>query len=201
MFRRTLYSAMAAVVALAIYGCSLADSPTSPQTLPPAEGSNSLLGSVTGAVLNVVSSLLVTCDKLPVQSVSQTVGKSGGTIKVGPHTLVIPAGALASNVKITAQIPGDKANTVRFYPEGLKFAQPASLTMSYANCRKLLPLPTRIVYTTDDLKILELLGSLDNRTNKTVKAKLNHFSKYAVAYRNSDVEGDEEVGFASEESY
>jgi hypothetical protein len=162
--------------------------------------SSSLIGTLTGTVTNLVSSILVSCDKLPQQSASAIIGTGGGTIKIGPHTLVVPAGALQKNTTITAQLPGDKASTVRFLPEGLHFSKPATLTMSYAHCRKLLPLPTRIVYTTENLNILELLRSLDNRTKKTVTAPLDHFSKYAIAYRNSDVAGDEEVGFTEEQA-
>jgi hypothetical protein len=67
---------------------------------------------------------------------------------VGPHTLEIPAGALARDTRITAYMSGDRVAAVQFYPEGLKFARNATLTLSYSHCRKLLPLPITIVYTT-----------------------------------------------------
>lgn len=203
MLKRTLSTTAAAAIALTIFGCSLADSPTGPQSLPPSAASNSLLGTVTGVVTgavstvtNLASTLLVSCDRLPTQSVSQTVGPLGGRINVGPHSISIPAGALKSNVRITAEITGDRASSVRFSPEGLRFQKPATLTMSYAHCRKLLPLPTRVVYTTDNLRVLELLRSLDNRSEKKVYAPLDHFSKYAVAYRDED---DSEEGFTTEQ--
>ena len=206
MYRKIFTAGLAGVVGLAMVGCSLVDSPTGPQTSSPEVSSNSLLGgltgtvnSLTGTVTNLVGSLIISCDKLPQQTVAQVIGSQGGKITVGPHTLTIPAGALKQNVRITASITGDKASTVQFGPEGLKFQKQASLTMSYAHCKKLLPLPTRIVYTTDNLKILELLRSLDNRRSKTVTSPLDHFSKYAIAYRDSHVEGDSEEGFTSEE--
>jgi hypothetical protein len=40
----------------------------------------------------------------------------------------------------------------------------------------------RIVFTTEDLKILEVLRSLDLFKTKTVSAPIDHFSRYAVAY-------------------
>ena len=193
MFKKTLYSTVAVLAAFSIVGCELADTPTSPQFLPPDSTSNSLLGGLTSTVLNLASSLLVSCDKLPTQSASQVIGPNGGRITVGPHTLVIPSGALSKNTLITAQLPGDKVSSVRFSPEGLQFNKPATLTMSYAHCRRLLPIPMRVVYTTEKLKVLELLGSLDNMRSKTVTTSLKHFSRYAVAYRNTEEEGDDEV--------
>jgi hypothetical protein len=73
-------------------------------------------------------------------------------------------------------------SSVRLFPEGLRFARPASLTLSYAHCEKLLPLPVTIVYTTDDLRILELLQSRDDPLRKRVQSPLDHFSRYAASW-------------------
>jgi hypothetical protein len=72
-------------------------------------------------------------------------------------------------------------NSVRFSPEGLRFARPAQLTMSYRNCVLTL-LPKRIAYTNELLRILDLLPSRDLLLNKTVTAPVDHFSRYAVAF-------------------
>jgi hypothetical protein len=40
----------------------------------------------------------------------------------------------------------------------------------------------KIVYTDENLKILEVLKSLDLFKSKTVTAPIDHFSRYAVAY-------------------
>ena len=106
---------------------------------------------------------LLRCAPLPADSVTQTIGPDGGTLSVGTHRLTIPAGALAVPVTITAIAPSDTVNQVRFFPEGLTFASPARLTMSYANCGFLYGLtPKQIAYTTDDLSILALLPSIDD---------------------------------------
>ena len=77
----------------------------------------------------------------------------------------------------------DCVNGIRFEPEGLQFASSASLTMSYANCSLVSRLlPKKIAYTTDDLRILELLPSLDLSSFNRVRAPLQHFSQYAVAW-------------------
>lgn len=126
---------------------------------------------------------LLRCSPLPYDSVTQTIGPEGGTLFVGPHRLSIPAGALPTPVTITAVAPSDTVNQVRFFPEGLTFASPAALTMSYANCGPLNPLvPRQIAYTTDALDILELLPSFDALWAQRVTGRLQHFSTYAIAW-------------------
>jgi len=178
--------------------CTAADGPTGPglsqQTHDPAYllgdllgddllSGDGLLGDVVdgavGTVLNVTD--LLVCSSQPYQLTRQTIGYDGGTIQVGTHTLVIPRGALRQQTTITAeQMPG-RTNSVRFSPEGLQFERPAALVMNYNNCLLVL-LPKRIVYTDENLKILEVLRSLDLFSRKTVSAPIDHFSRYAVAY-------------------
>jgi hypothetical protein len=86
-----------------------------------------------------------------------------------------------ANVQIRAEQMSGKVNSVRFSPEGLKFASPATLTMGYKNCSLVL-LPKRIVYTSELLKVLVILRSVDLLGSKTVTAPIDHFSRYAVAY-------------------
>jgi hypothetical protein len=126
---------------------------------------------------------LLRCSPLPADSVTQTIGPDGGTLSVGTHRLTIPAGALTAPVTITAIAPSDTVNQVRFFPEGLTFASPALLTMSYANCSLLYGLvPKQIAYTTDDLSILALLPSIDDFWRQQVTGSLQHFSTYAIAW-------------------
>src|SRR2546427_7966120 len=107
----------------------------------------------------------------------------GGVLSVGPHQLSVPPGALDAPVTITAVAPADTVNRVRFGPEGLTFQEPASLTMSYANCDALTSLaPKQIAYTGDALAILDLLPSVDDLWTRTVTASLEHFSDYAIAW-------------------
>jgi hypothetical protein len=90
---------------------------------------------------------------------------------------------LAQPVLITAEAPSDSVNSVRFTPEGLRFVRRATLTMSYANCNLLGRLvPKRIAYTTDALDILSYLLSLDDFVHQRVSGRLEHFSRYALAW-------------------
>jgi hypothetical protein len=137
------------------------------------------LGGAIGGILEITD--LLTCSEQKYVVVTQTVGPKGGTIKVGEHVLVIPEGALSRKVTIKAEQMRGSTNSVRFSPEGLRFEKPAPLTMSYKNCLVVL-LPKRIVYTTEQFKILEVLRSLDLFHKKQVTAPLDHFSRYAIAY-------------------
>jgi hypothetical protein len=166
--------ARAAVVMTAAALLSCGEPPLGPVPPPQADLIGSLL-QATG---------LLQCSSLPYASATQTIGSAGGTIRVGPHTLTVPAGALSSPVAITgALVTGRGVNAVQFQPEGLRFQRSASLTMSYANCNLIgLLLPKRIAYVSDGLGILSYLVSIDNLFAKQVTGRVDHFSNYAVAW-------------------
>jgi hypothetical protein len=170
--RRFAALALGAVLAVMV-ACSAADDSAGPT--PPSEL------QVGGALLSLGDLHLLACSAQPYAVRTQTVGSGGGTIVVGTHRLVIPAGALASPVQIKAEQLTGKVNSVRFSPEGLKFAKSATLSLSYSNCSPLLLLK-RVVYTNERLGILELLPSIDDLRSRTVSAPIRHFSRYAVAW-------------------
>jgi len=170
--RRFAALALGAVLAVMV-ACSAADDRAGPT--PPSEL------QVGGALLSLGDLHLLSCSAQPYAAKTQTVGTAGGTIVIGTHRLVIPAGALAKPVQIKAEQLTGKVNSVRFSPEGLKFAKPATLRLSYGNCSPLLLLK-RVVYTNELLGILELLPSIDDLRSRTVSAPIRHFSRYAVAW-------------------
>src|SRR5262249_61645767 len=129
-----------------------------------------------------VNSLLMQCTPQTYAKATAPIGPAGGTIRFGNHSLVIPKGALSSTVTITAEAMPEAGNAVRFSPEGLKFAVPVRLHLSYANCRDNLLGIKLVVYTDNLLNILEWLNTLDNRAAKEVVAPIKHFSRYAVAW-------------------
>jgi hypothetical protein len=165
------------VIAVVVSACGDRALPSAPESAAPTPQA-SLIGNLLGATG------LLSCSALPYASTTQTIGYAGGTIRVGPHTLTVPAGALFSPVAITgALVTGGGVNAVHFEPEGLKFQRSASLTMSYANCNLLgLLLPKRIAYVSDGLSILSYLSSIDNLLASNVTGRVDHFSNYAVAW-------------------
>jgi hypothetical protein len=136
-----------------------------------------------GLISNLLSATLLSCSPLPAASGTATIGIEGGVVRVGPHTLVIPPGALATPTAIRGDLVSGSVNSVRFSPEGLRFAKSAALTMSYSNCSGLgMLLPKRIVYTDEGLNLLEILKSIDVSSQRLVTSPLQHFSRYAIAY-------------------
>ena len=195
--RRFLSLGLALALSVTV-SCTGADTPAGPQLSQPAEQPSQLLGDLLGddllsgdgligdVVDGTVGTLLGITDLLVCQGeqyeiTRRTIGPEGGRIDIGRHTLVVPAGALRTRTTITAeQVPG-RTNSLRFSPDGLQFAKPASLTMGYQNCLVVL-LPKHIVYTDEKLNILEVLRSLDLFSKKVVTAPIDHFSRYAIAY-------------------
>jgi hypothetical protein len=168
--------ALTAVLTVAA-ACSTVD-----DSLGPSAPASPVQVEASASLSDLVRSLhLLSCTAQPYAVKTQTVGSAGGTIVAGTHRLVIPAGALASPVQIKAEQVIGRVNSVRFSPDGLKFAKPATLSLSYANCSSLL-LVKRVVYTNELLGILELLPSLDDLRTRTVSASVRHFSRYAVAW-------------------
>lgn len=174
-----------ALVALGLaLGCSEAGAPTSPKTAPPPDASlidvvHGLLG-VTKGVTDLLGDLLV-CTLQPENQNSATIGPNGGTINFGPHSLVVPKGALKVPTRITADAVRGYHSRVEFSPSGLQFAQPATLTLSYAQCAP----PkgaVQVVYMKSDTTITETEPSHDYRDKRWVSATIKHFSSYAVAY-------------------
>jgi hypothetical protein len=131
-----------------------------------------------------IMSGLLACPVQPEWSDEETIGPEGGTLRIGPHRLVIPEGALDSTVVITATSEADSAVSVTFQPEGLTFNEPAKLTLDYSHCPLIASLlAKRIAYTSNDLEhVIQKLDSDDDLYRRKVSADLDHFSRYAVAW-------------------
>ena len=198
---RRFFSFGLVLALLAGVSCTAADGPTGIPEAQPIEQPAYLLGDLLGGVGGVVGGTvdgvvdlaggvvggllevtgLLTCQEQQYAVTYQTVGSLGGTIKIGRHSLVIPKGALRTSVKIKAEQMRGSTNSVRFSPEGLQFEKPATLSLDYRNCQDV-GSPRAVVYTTEELKILEVFRSLDLLNKQTVAAPIDHFSRYAVAF-------------------
>jgi hypothetical protein len=124
---------------------------------------------------------LLTCESQRYVVAQKTIGPQGGSLTIGRHKLEIPRGALASKVTITGEQVSDTITSVRLSPEGLRFAKPARLVLSYRDCGSV-GLPKRVAYTDELLRILELPQSQDYPKYEYVTGWIDHFSRYAVAY-------------------
>lgn len=165
-----------AVLLAACLGVTSCGEPPAAPTVPAPQA------GLVGSLLQPVG--LLKCSQLAFDTETRTIGPAGGIISAGPHTLMIPAGALKQPTEITMSIrTNGEVNGVHFEPEGLQFERSAALTMSYSNCDLLgRILPKRIAYTTDALDVITYLLSFDNLWGKRVTGKLDHFSDYVVAW-------------------
>jgi hypothetical protein len=137
------------------------------------------LVSTAGNLLSDVLGLLV-CEPERYVATVKVVGREGGMVRVGQHTLEIPRNALRKPTVITAERPTGEVATVRFSPHGLEFERSATLTMDYSHCSY--SKKNRMAYTDEKLNILEYPPSTDDRRREQVEAQIDHFSRYAVAY-------------------
>jgi hypothetical protein len=150
-----------------------------------SRGASSLTGPEQAPSRGLLSGLLPTlfsCPSTQSYTASQLIGPAGGVLTVGPHSLSVPQGALSSTVLISATAPAGNYVAVRFQPEGLQFATPSRLTMSYRQCGLVQGLLLQVVYVDGQLRILELLSSLNDLLHRTVSAKVSHFSSYMLAH-------------------
>ena len=124
---------------------------------------------------------LLRCEPREYQGAAEIIGPQGGTIKVGEHQLVIPAGALAQEELIVAESPTSSLVDVSFSPHGLQFSKSARLTLSYKGCIRPTSSEFMVAYIQGN-QVLELPPSVDRKGDDEVDAEIDHFSRYAVAY-------------------
>ena len=157
----------------------------------------SLLGGLLGGVTSTVGGVtggLISCNVTQTTYGSAWVGPSGGIVRVGPHTLVIPRGALKSYTRITGTAPKGSTVIVDFQPHGLRFERSTALSLSYKECgltgTLLGGLLLDVVYVDDRQSILEVLPSLNDLLNQRVVGRVEHFSGYALADRKGTTSDD-----------
>lgn len=121
------------------------------------------------------------CEPQPYAADVQIVGPDGGLFRVGPHFFLIPRGALKERTVITVEMPVSTHAELDFTPHGLRFGS-SVLLLNYRDCDLERSRTRSIVYTDDQYQILETPPSFDWKNYSTVRAGINHFSHYVVAY-------------------
>ena len=124
---------------------------------------------------------LLRCEPRDYEGDAALIGPKGGTLKVGEHELVIPAGALDHEELIVAESPTSSLVDVQFSPHGLQFLKSAQLKLSYKGCVRPTSTEFLIAYIQGN-RVLELPPSVDHKDNDAVEADIDHFSRYAIAY-------------------
>lgn len=185
-------SSDSAPLAPAVVGADT-DSGAAVVAAPNASLVGGLLGTVDG-LLSTTTSGLLSCNVNQTTYGAEWVGPAGGIVRVGPHTLVIPRGALSSYTRIRGTAPKGNTVLVDFEPHGLKFKTSTALSLSYKECgltgTLLGGLLLDVVYVDDRQSILEVLPSLNDLLNQRVIGRVDHFSGYALADRKGTTTDD-----------
>ncbi len=126
-------------------------------------------------------SQLVLCQRREFASASAIIGPQGGTLQVGSDQLVIPPGALAHDVFISAVVPADTIASIHFEPEGLHFQRPAGLILGGEGCAIPESATPDVVYLDGEGHVLENIEAAYQPALKRVAAPIQHFSRYAIA--------------------
>jgi hypothetical protein len=113
---------------------------------------------------------------------AKVIGPAGGTVAFGPHSLIIPAGALSAPTPITAATLHGDTLAVTFGPSGLQFKQPATLVLSYKHCTVQPSDTLSIVLVTNQMtEMIQMVPSKDRKLKQAVEGQIQHFSVYAAS--------------------
>jgi len=169
---RAVLSAIAAGILITIGGCT-EQAPTS--NAAPEVGAQyqrlEVQGSAIGSAFDQSAA-----------RVEKVIGAEGGTLEIpGGHRLTFPAGAVSAPTRIRAKVDARYAG-VELDPHGIRFpagAEP-TLTLSYAAAGPISYVNFAILYTDVSGRFLENMGGSVNTANKSVSARLPHFSGYVI---------------------
>ena len=186
-FRRL--SVLALIIGPAMIGVACSDeTPSAPIAVAAASGSTFARGSdkalpgttrLPSAGSNQAA--LVWCENHGPATASADIGPSGGIIAVGNARLILPAGALATTVRVVATQPGGPNATVSFEPSGLQFKNPAGLQFDVSGCDVSRYTPD-VVYLNEEGVIVERIEAVYSNYWRQVAAPVKHFSSYALAW-------------------
>lgn len=111
----------------------------------------------------------------------KVIGPEGGEIRQGRISIRFPAGALSEPTEITVN-PNARNLAVTFGPHGLQFpaGHEPTATFSYEGIAGLPERDLTVFYVSDSGAVLEKLTASVDAREKSVSAKLRHFSEYAL---------------------
>lgn len=168
----TRLHAIAVFAAIALAACDGASSGTGLSSMFWTPTADTAFASIRGPLACVVTQT---------HTDSAMLGKKGGKIHVGPHTVQIAPRSLAADTMIVVTAPAGNYIELQLEPHGLQFNAPVWLTMSYHACESDVRGSLRTVYVDDSRTILEVLPSATDAVRRKVVAPTTHFSGYLLA--------------------
>jgi hypothetical protein len=114
--------------------------------------------------------------------VSAVIGREGGCLRLGPHSLTIPAGAVDREVTFTISLASTMGVAVDCGPSPFRFNVPVELTLSYAGTQyesSDRQVNLQIFYMANTQACTAMPSHVDVN-GKSVSAQLDHFSRYII---------------------
>jgi|WetSurMetagenome_2_1015567.scaffolds.fasta_scaffold479468_1 hypothetical protein len=107
---------------------------------------------------------------------------AGGQLQLLDVTLTVPAGAVPNDTTFSIRIPDINSFYNEFGADGLVFAEPVTVSMSYrdADLSGVSEEHIRIAWQNPKTGAFESMACSVDTVNKTVTGKLYHFSAYAL---------------------
>ena len=165
-------SGLALVLAAALAACSdphAADGPYDPQ-------------------LSVSSNpTLIECPSDESHSASGTVNPLGGSVALGGHRVTLPLGAVLLPTTIEIRDPASQFMMLDLRAGGqehFQFRVPIQVTIDYSRCsRSNIDKAPLTVWLIDPATgtLLQNMGGVDDKGNRTITFETDHFSGYALA--------------------
>lgn len=150
------------------------------------------LGAVTGGCLEAASGplappaagspprVLVPALEAADAVVSAIIGSAGGTLHIrGGHSLHFPPGALPGTTLVRA-VPLGGGARIEVGPHGLVFPDSAQPTLTFSYAAGADPERMSIVYLDSSGVVREVLPTEVDPVARTARARLRHFSTYAL---------------------
>jgi hypothetical protein len=182
------------LVALPLLLAACADGARNP-VAPLAYAGDERLAAREGPVLP--SGELLACPSDADVTGSAVIGREGGSLSVGGHELVVPAGAVPKATLFTIEAPASDVLEVVITADKRKdyrFKSPVTVRVSYARCDDaVLPEGSLIAWWIDPAtrsKLGEMPG-IDDRASRSLTFATDHLSGYAIAYRGGRNEDEQ----------
>jgi hypothetical protein len=179
-----------------------------PELAVPADGAaaqdllGGLIGGTVGALTNTLgltsaNGILRSKPLLNPITVTKTIGRSGGVLSIPAAgvTVVVPAGALNGDTRITMTARAGSLLAYDFAPHGVTFNVPLvfNQNLNGTNAGLLSPLGLKLGYYSDPsllgkttALVSEVVTGLTSILTRTFTAPIKHFSGYIVICGRSD---------------
>jgi hypothetical protein len=193
---RTLLTVVVIVAGFLAAGCSSFEAPTASE---PTTGSamglwnpqagDKIGGGATPLVNSTYWESLYGAQINPASySVSTWIGPNGGTLRLGPNRIDVPAGAVDSYVNFSMTYGSMTGIAVDCSPSPMTFNVPVRLTLSFWGTQYdhgrdgNNPADLRVYYMPPEGSVEELPTEVDPQ-GLVVRANVNHFSRYIIGAR------------------